>query len=477
MTPYKIIQHKQSGKENSQAEIEYMVNGAMSGLVQEAQIAAWFMAIYFKGMSIREIWDLTHAMWHSGEVFQLDDIAGYKADKHSTGGVGDKITFILAPMMAAAGLNVPSITGRGLGHTGGTLDKMDSVPGLKSGLSQEDLKRVLRDSGLSLIGQTENLVPADKLFYALRDVTATVESVPLICASILSKKFAEGIDGLILDVKCGSGAIFQELADARTLAESLVEIASKGGKDVGAIITDMESPLGRQIGNWNEMVESAECLKGWGSPDLMEVSLVLGSAALILSGKTKDLSEAYRLMLDTIKSGEASRRLMQMIELQGGSIDWFSNPHHATRPLYGMTIQPEKAGYIQSINSRILGLAAIDLGAGRRVKGEEIDHSAGITIHKHSHEFVKTNDPICDIYSSRIEDLQSIANTVRKAWTIADEPGMINNCISLDKGTQNYSSRIIEIIGLPFSAGEWRKQVEELGLGIVERPLSVVSLV
>ncbi len=477
MTAYEIIQHKQQGQANSAEEIRYMVEGAMCGRVQEAQIAAWFMAIYFQGMTPEETWVLTDAMWHSGEVFDLSSITGHKADKHSTGGVGDKITFILAPMLAACGLVVPSITGRGLGHTGGTLDKMESLPGLRSGLSQDEFHRVLRDTGLSLIGQTENLVPADRLFYALRDVTATVASVPLICASILSKKLAEGIDSLVLDVKCGHGAIFQQFDQAEELARNLVAIADRGGKAVCALITEMNSPLGRQIGNWNELVESAECLSGYGSPDLMEVSYALGAAALLISGEEKRLDDALRRLQSVIHDGSALERYYLNIEAQGGSREWFLHPQRAPRPKAGLTLISESGGWVHDIQSRELGLAAVSLGAGRQKKDEAVDHSAGISIHRHVGEFIKPGEAVCDIYSSRDVDFESIGRRVLAAWDIrANKPEIAHSTYAHADGSAGWPSRILACIGLPFTPADWRDTLTEVGLGLRPHPLSPQAL-
>ena len=473
MTAYEIIQHKQQGQANTAEEIRFMVDGALSGRVQESQIAAWFMAIYFRGMTPEETWVLTDAMWHSGEVFDLSAIDAHKADKHSTGGVGDKITFILAPMLAACGLVVPSITGRGLGHTGGTLDKMESLPGLRSGLDQDEFRKVLRDTGLSLIGQTENLVPADRLFYALRDVTATVASVPLICASILSKKLAEGIDSLVLDVKCGYGAIFQEFSQAEELARNLVAIADRGGKAVCALITDMNAPLGRQIGNWNELVESMECLAGYGSPDLMEVSYALGAAALMTAGEETSLEAALRRLHAVIHDGSALERYYMMIEAQGGSREWFLHPQRAPRPKAGRSLISESGGYVHDINSRELGLAAVSLGAGRQKKDDQVDHSAGISIHRHLGEYIRPGDPVCDIYASGDVDLEAIAPRILAAWDIRPERPVIEHstCAHAD-GAPGWPSRILASIGLPFTPADWRTVLAEVGLGLRPHPHS-----
>jgi pyrimidine-nucleoside phosphorylase len=475
MTPYEIIQRKQRGEANTAEEISFMVKGALNGQVMEAQLSAWFMAIYFKGMQPEEIWELTRMMRDSGRVFDFSALGGTCIDKHSTGGVGDKITFILAPMLAAAGLVVPSITGRGLGHTGGTLDKMESLPGMKTRLAEDEMRSVLELAGHSLIGQTDDLVPADKLFYALRDVTATVESVPLICSSILSKKLAEGIKGLVLDVKHGHGAIFRDAEQAATLAGKLVEIAQAGKLPVAALLTDMNAPLGRQIGNWNEMVESDECLMGHGSPDLMEVSLALGVAALELAGFGKSPAEALELLKATIETGKARELFHAMLKAQGADIDWLLHPHHAPRPSRGLTVTSTTNGHVADIDSRVLGLATVSLGAGRKRKEDDVDPLAGISIHKHVNERVRAGEALCDIYCSGDADLEELASRVRDAWKIgADSAITAGEELLCDTNGTPWRSRVSRCMGTSFSAEDWQKLVREKGLGLKAHPYSSV---
>lgn len=471
MTPYEIIQRKQKGGANTADEIRFMVAGALDGTVMEAQVSAWFMAIYFQGMTEDETWQLTDAMRVSGDVFDLSDVPGKKIDKHSTGGVGDKITFVLAPLWAACGLVVPSITGRGLGHTGGTLDKLDSLPGFRARLERPDFVAALQAAGHSLVGQTENLVPADRLFYALRDVTATVESAPLICASILSKKLAEGIDALVLDVKCGSGAIFQRREDAADLARRLTAIAERGGRPTAALLTDMNAPLGRQIGNWNELVEADECLQGHGSPDLMEVSYALGVAGLLLVGDETEPAAALGRLKEALSSGRARERFHAMLRAQGGDPAWLLAPHRAPRPAHGRTVTALEAGVVQSIDSRVLGLAGIALGAGRARKEDEIDFTAGITVHRHLGERAKAGDPLCDIYSTRVEDLDPLIGRVRAAWTLGPEPPAVAAPIHpRGDGQSPWASRVLESFGLPFTAAQWQELVAQEGLGVAAHP-------
>lgn len=473
MTPYEIIQRKQRGEANTAEEIRFMVAGALDGRVMEAQLSSWFMSIYFQDMSAEETWILTEAMRGSGAVLDFSALPGRKVDKHSTGGVGDKITFILAPLLAAAGLPVPSITGRGLGHTGGTLDKLESLPGLRTRLDQEEMARVLAAAGCVLVGQTENLVPADRLFYALRDVTATVESAPLICSSILSKKLAEGLDALVLDVKFGHGAIFRERAQAANLARRLVAAATRGGLPTAALLTVMNAPLGRQIGNWNELVESDECLQGHGSPDLMELTLALGTAVLVLAEPGLASAAALRRLKGHIADGSARERFLLMVEAQGGSRQWFLHPQRAPRPAHGRTVTADKAGWIADIMSRELGLAAILLGAGRARKEDAIDHTAGITLHRHLGERVQAGEALCDIYTSREGvDLEALLDRVRAAFTVVAAPPAPGAVVHVDAGGLAWSSRVDETIGLPFNASQWQELARSEGLGLAAHPHS-----
>ncbi|MFA7329856.1 MAG: thymidine phosphorylase [Candidatus Delongbacteria bacterium] len=472
MTPYEIIQKKQRGEANTAEEIRFMVAGALDGRVMEAQLSSWFMAIYFRDMNPEETWILTQAMRTSGEVLDFSALPGRKVDKHSTGGVGDKITFILAPLLAAVGLLVPSITGRGLGHTGGTLDKLESLPGLKTRLDQAEMSRVLQAAGHALVGQTENLVPADRLFYALRDVTATVESAPLICSSILSKKLAEGVDALVLDVKHGHGAIFQQQDQAEELARRLVATCTRGGLPVGAVLSDMNAPLGRQIGNWNELLESDECLQGFGSPDLVELTLALGTAALVLLEPGLAPVGALRRLKAALADGSARECYLRMIEAQGGSREWFLAPHHAPRPAQGRTITAARAGWVADIQSRELGLVGIQLGAGRARKEDGIDHFAGLTLHVQTGESVRAGQALCDIYAGPGIDLEALLERTRAAFVLAETRPERPAPIHTDARGLGWSSRVSATQGLPFSAAQWQELIRAEGLGLHEHPLS-----
>jgi pyrimidine-nucleoside phosphorylase/thymidine phosphorylase len=365
-----LIRRKRDGGTLSPAELGAFVAGVTDGSVPDYQAAALLMAIYFRGLDGAELGALTDAMLHSGDVLDLSDIGGAKIDKHSTGGVGDKISLHLAPAVAACGVYVPMISGRGLGHTGGTLDKLEAIPGFDVNLDESRFRSVLRECGLALIGQTERLAPADKRLYALRDVTGTVESVPLIAASIMSKKLAEGIDGLVLDVKVGSGAFMKTAERARELARTLVAIGRRAGKRVTAFLTDMDQPLGRWIGNAVEVHESLDVLHGRGEPDLTELTLTLGAEMLLLGGVAGSPEAGREKIVQVLHNGAALERFRRCVALQGGSIPttrWFPEEHERVEA---------GAGFVQRIDAEAVGLAALRLGAGRTRKEDAVDPGA-----------------------------------------------------------------------------------------------------
>jgi pyrimidine-nucleoside phosphorylase len=369
-----LIRRKRDGGTLSAADLAAFVRGVTDGSLPDYQAAALLMAVFFRGFDASELGAFTEAMLHSGDVLDLSDVPGAKIDKHSTGGVGDKISLHLAPAVAACGVNVPMISGRGLGHTGGTLDKLESIPGFDVNLDQSQFRSILRQCGLALIGQTERLAPADKRLYALRDVTGTVESVPLIAASIMSKKLAEGIDGLVLDVKVGSGAFMKTTERARELARTLVDIGRHAGKRVTAFLTDMDQPLGRWIGNAVEVHEALDVLSGRGEPDLVELTLTLGSEMLLLAGASASPREAREKIVQVLHDGTALDRFRRCVALQGGHIPatrWFPEEHE---------LVDAGSGYVQRIDAEAVGLAALRLGAGRTKKEDAIDHGAWVRI-------------------------------------------------------------------------------------------------
>jgi pyrimidine-nucleoside phosphorylase len=388
LIPAEIIRRKRSGDKLSHEELEFLVHGYVRGEIPDYQMSAFLMAVYFQGMDLEETTRLTEIMMKSGEVVDLSDIPGIKVDKHSTGGVGDKVSLILAPLVAACGVPVPMISGRGLGHTGGTLDKLESIPGFQTNLSLQDYRRAISEVGAAMIGQTDDLVPADRRMYALRDVTATVESVPLIAASIMSKKLAEGVDALVLDVKTGRGAFMQKYEDSLELAKTLVTIGSKFDKKMIAFITDMSQPLGYTAGNWIEVLEAIECLHGRGPADLMEVTYTLAGAMLMLGGKVKTIAEGIEESEKVLTSGKAYRKLIEIVAHQGGDPKYVENPAQYPQPKFKAEVLAVSDGFIESVDALEVGLACVEIGAGRKKIREKVDPNAGVLLKK------KVGDPV-----------------------------------------------------------------------------------
>ncbi len=400
MRMYDIIKCKRDGGELSREEIEFFVNGFTRGSIPDYQASAMAMAIFLKGMSEREIADLTLTMAHSGDVMDLSRINGFKVDKHSTGGVGDKTTIVVGAIVAACGIPVAKMSGRGLGHTGGTIDKLESFPNFRTSLTEEEFYDNVNKIGFAIAGQTGNLAPADKKLYALRDVTATVESIPLIASSIMSKKIAAGADAIVLDVKCGDGAFMKDIDSARALAKEMVAIGSNVGKKTVAIISDMEQPLGFNIGNSLEVIEAIETLKGRGPADLVKVSLTLATYMLILAGKAKDESEAMQILNDAIGSGRALDILRKMVAAQGGdarAVDDYSI-------LPGAKLSGEckavESGYVSRIACEETGECCVVLGAGRETKESEIDLGVGIVLSKKVGDRVNAGDVLATLYAN-----------------------------------------------------------------------------
>jgi len=401
MNPVTIIRKKRDGQPLDAGEIEWFVGGYLRGEVTDYQMSAFLMAVYFTGMTTGESATLTEVMLHSGSVLDLSSLPGPKIDKHSTGGVGDKVSLVLAPMVAACGVFVPMISGRGLGHTGGTLDKLESIPGFRTTLGIEESLRVLADTGLVMIGQTRDVAPADRKIYALRDVTATIESFPLIASSIMSKKLAEGIDGLVLDVKSGNGAFMQTYDRALALARLLVGVGESAGKRTVAFITGMDQPLGFSVGNWLEVVEAVECLRGRKVGDLMEIVQVLGGAMVFLGGKAASIEEGMRQCLSALWSGKAYETFLRMVERQGGDPRVLEH----TSSLPGARIRQELAsaheGILHSWDTRTIGEIAIALGAGRTQISDEVDPQAGIVFRKKVGDRVERGEPLAVVHTNR----------------------------------------------------------------------------
>jgi pyrimidine-nucleoside phosphorylase/thymidine phosphorylase len=418
-----IIRKKRDGAGLDAAEIAWMVDGIARGDVADYQWSALLMAIYWRGMSDAETAALTDAMTRSGAILDLSSIPGPKIDKHSTGGVGDKTSLILAPIVAACDIPVPMVSGRGLGHTGGTLDKLEAIPGFRVDLDLERYKAVLAQCGLVLIGQTAEIAPADKRLYALRDTTATVESIPLISASIMSKKLAEGIDGLVLDVKTGDGAFMTRLEDSRALARAMCAIGRGLGKRMVALITRMDEPLGRAVGNAVEVAECVECLRGAGPADLVEVSLELAAEMIVMAGTTRSLDEARELGRELVRDGRALDRFRRVVEAQGGDPRVIDDPLLLPQAQYRVDLPSPHAGVVHGLKARPVGHATMLLGAGRARVDSVIDPAVGVVLHKKAGDPVESGEPLCTILANaRDQALESARALILGAYTILEGP-------------------------------------------------------
>ncbi len=382
-----VIRKKRDGHELSRGEIEALISAYTAGDIPDYQVSAWLMAVVLRGMTRPETAALTDAMLRSGDVLDLSGLPARKVDKHSTGGVGDKTSLVLAPLVAAAGVTVPMISGRGLGHTGGTLDKLEAIPGFNVNLPVAEFRRVLEVCGCAMIGQTAEIAPADRKLYALRDVTGTVESPYLICASIMSKKLAEGIDGLVLDVKTGSGAFMKSEQDAAFLAELMVETGERMGKQVVALITDMDEPLGNMIGNSLEVVECIEIMQGKGPRDLRELCLELAGWMLYLGGASKTVAQGKEKSAEIIASGAALAKFRKMVELHGGDVRTIDDPTKLPRARQSLQVLSAGSGFVESMHCEQIGTACVILGGGRERKEDSVDPAVGIVLHK------KVGDP------------------------------------------------------------------------------------
>lgn len=393
-----LIRKKREGRELTGEEIAFLVDGYSRGDIPDYQMSAWAMAVFYQGMSARETADLTMAMAHSGDMIDLSSIHGIKVDKHSTGGVGDKTTVVLAPLVAAAGVPVAKMSGRGLGHTGGTIDKLEAISGFSVELGKEDFFRQVNDIGLAVVGQSGNMTPADKKLYALRDVTATVDSIPLIASSVMSKKIAAGADAIVLDVKTGSGAFMKTLEDSIRLAKAMVDIGTQVGRRTVAVISDMDQPLGHAIGNAMEIREAVLTLRGEGPADLEEVCLILASHMLVLGGKAQTEEEANALLMEQLDSGKALEKLKELVSAQGGDTAQIDNPELLPRAELVVEVRAEAEGYIESIQAEEIGIAAMLLGAGRETKDSVIDLAAGVELRKKIGDVVKEGEALAILH-------------------------------------------------------------------------------
>ncbi|MFB5661571.1 pyrimidine-nucleoside phosphorylase [Alteribacillus sp. HJP-4] len=424
-----VVQKKRDSQKLTTEEIYFFVNGYTEGKIPDYQVSALMMAIYFNGMDKEETADLTRAMASSGDMIDLSPIQGFKVDKHSTGGVGDKTSFIVAPLVASVGVPVAKMSGRGLGHTGGTIDKLESISGFQTELSREQFINNVNTHKLSLVGQSGNLAPADKKIYALRDVTATVDSLPLIASSIMSKKIASGADGIVLDVKTGSGAFMKTLEESQALAEAMVTIGNNVGKKTVAVISDMNQPLGFEIGNANEIKEAVEVLQGKNIQDLRELSLVLGSHMAVLAGVFDDTESAFKELEKNLENGKAFEAFKNFVIAQGGDVDQIVNVSKLPEAKYHIDVKADTEGFVSEIDAESIGIAAMYLGAGRASKDDLVNHAVGITLNKKIGDSVSAGETIAIIHSNDREPNKSIMK-IRAAYNIENSKTNPNNLIN-----------------------------------------------
>lgn len=446
INPVELIRKKRDGGSLTKEELEFLVGGYVRGEIPEYQMAAFLMATYFCGMTPEEAGAFTDMMIRSGKVIDLSTVPGRKVDKHSTGGVGDKVSLILAPVVAACGVPVPMISGRGLGHTGGTLDKLESIPGFQTRLTTEAFTGILADVGAVLAGQTESLAPADRKMYALRDVTATVECVPLIGGSIMSKKLAAGIDALVLDVKCGDGAFMETEGEAIELARTLVGLGTRYGKRTVAFITAMDQPLGYAIGNWLEVMESVECLRGKKVRDLMDVTLVLAGTMVWLGGKASSIVEGMHLCQSAIWSGAAYEKFLAVVERQGGDIRYLRDPGLYPPPAFRLEVQSGGDGFVSRIAARRLGLLAIELGAGRKKMEDPVDPKAGIVLRKKLGDRVESGEPLAVVYTDEATAVEQVRRAVADCFELSPQPGEVDPRVRLmvdESGSRHFAMPVI----------------------------------
>lgn len=421
MRMYDLIMKKRNGGVLSENEIQFMTNSYTRGEIPDYQMSAMMMAIYFRGMSEEETLALTMAMAESGDTLNLSGIAGIKVDKHSTGGVGDKTSLALTPMVAACGVKVAKMSGRGLGHTGGTIDKLESFPGFSTGIEIEQFEKNVNEIGISIMGQTKDLAPADKKLYALRDVTATVDQISLIASSIMSKKLASGADAIVLDVKTGSGAFMKTLPDSVALAEEMTRIGNGAGRKTIAVISDMDQPLGFAVGNILEVQEAIATLRGEGPEDFTELCMCLGSYMLVAGGKAENETEARKMLEDVIASGAALNKLAEFVQAQGGDSSYVYEPEKFIAAQITEEIPAPESGYIQKIVCDEIGICSLILGGGRETKESEIDLSVGLVLHKKVGDYVEAGESLATIYANDGKKCKQAKERFLAAYTISAE--------------------------------------------------------
>jgi pyrimidine-nucleoside phosphorylase len=429
MRAYDIIYKKREGQKLTKEELEFLINGYVEGDIPDYQMSAWAMAVYFQGMDAEETADLTMLMAESGDMIDLSPIKGIKVDKHSTGGVGDTTTLILAPLVASAGIPVAKMSGRGLGHTGGTIDKLESIPSFSTSLSRDKFFDNVNQHGVAVVGQTGNLTPADKKLYALRDVTATVESIPLIASSIMSKKLAGGADAIVLDVKTGNGAFMKDFANAKKLAEAMVAIGKEVGRDTAAYITDMNQPLGNAVGNALEVKEAIKTLKGEGPEDLTELCIELGAGMLQLAGKVKDADQGKKILRENLNNNKALDKFAEMITAQGGNAKVVEDISLLPTADSTVEVKAKKSGFVSEIKALDVGLSAMILGAGRENKESEIDLAVGLELKKKTGDQVSEGDTLAVLHYNDSKNLKEAKQKLLEAFTITEAEKKKNKLI------------------------------------------------
>lgn len=420
MRMYDIIERKKKGKSLSKEEIHFVVNGYTKGEIPDYQVSALLMAIYFQGMTLEETATLTMEMAHSGDMIDLSPIEGIKVDKHSTGGVGDKTTIVLAPLVAAVGGKVAKMSGRGLGHTGGTIDKLESFDGFKVEISEENFFKQVNEHHIAVVGQSGDLAPADKKLYALRDVTATVDNMSLIASSIMSKKIASGADAICLDVKCGTGAFMKNLEDAKALAKAMVDIGNHVGRHTMAVISDMNQPLGYAVGNALEVIEAIETLKGNGPADLTELTTTLASHMLVMAKVCEDFERAKEAVCEVIQNGKALEKLQEWVRLQGGNPEAVVDYDLLPQAPYRKEVFLDSEGYVAGIEAESVGKSALVLGAGRETKESQIDLSVGIVIHKKMGDYVAKGESVATLYYNDETKCEGAESILRAAYQLSE---------------------------------------------------------
>ncbi len=421
MRMYDLIEKKKLGEELSTEEIYHIINGYTNGEIPDYQISALLMAIYFKGMNVRERYDLTMAMRDSGDILDLSSIDGVKIDKHSTGGVGDKVTLVLGPIIASIGVPVAKMSGRGLGHTGGTIDKLEAFPGFNGALSEDEFINQVNDIKIAVTGQSKNLAPADKKLYALRDVTATVDEISLITGSIMSKKLAAGTDAIVLDVTVGDGAFMKNKESALELAKSMVDIGKRADKKIAAVLTNMDEPLGYAVGNNLEVIEAINALNGNGPEDLMEVVYELGSQMIVFSGIETNKQKAKELMKEAVSNKTAFEKFLQFIDAQGGDASYARDINKFTPAKYVIPVEATEDGYVHAMKAEAFGLASMSLGGGRETFDDVIDMSVGIVLNKKVGDSVKKGEAICFVHANDEEKAKHAIEMIRNATVISPE--------------------------------------------------------